>query len=70
MSEDFQTEKPWWQSRTIIGALVAVLASFVSGFDAAAQAELVDVIVSVVAAGGAAVALVGRYVAKSKLKLK
>lgn len=70
MSEEFTEVKPWWQSRTVIGALVAVLASFFGGLDAAAQAELADVAFSVVAATGAAVALAGRYFAKSKLKLK
>jgi hypothetical protein len=70
MSEEFQTEKPWWQSRTVIGALVAVLASVVGGLDAAMQTQLTDIILSLVATVGALAALVGRFTAKKRLKLK
>ena len=59
--------KPWWTSRTIIGALVAVVASVVGGADAAMQAEITDLVLNAVAVLGAAVSIYGRFFAKSKL---
>jgi hypothetical protein len=69
MTEVTTEMKPWWTSRTIIGALVAVVASVVGGADAAMQAELVDIILNVVATVGAVMAIIGRYTATKKLKL-
>ncbi len=57
-------EKNWWQSRTIWGALVAVLASVLNALDIkldeGAQGELADTIVQLVGAVGALFAVYGR----------
>ncbi len=57
-------EKNWYESRTIWGALVAVLTSLAGGFglniDASVQGELADSIVQLVGALGAMVAVYGR----------
>lgn len=63
--------KPWYSSRTIWGALVAVAAS-VGGMlgvpvDLADQAELTDLILQAVSLGGAALALYGRMAATSRI---
>jgi flagellar motor component MotA len=69
------TEKPWWRSRTILGALVA-LASVVFGFfnvkiDPASQAVLLDQVEALVTAAGTLVgigaAIWGRFVAVKQI---
>lgn len=70
MSEDFVDVKPWWQSRAVVGALVAIGAGLVGGVDAATQAEVTNVVLNTAAVGGAVVAIVGRVKAKKRLKLK
>ena len=59
--------KPWYTSKTIWGALVAILATLASmmGFDldSDAQADLVEAALQLVTAAGALVAIFGRLVA-------
>ena len=63
--------KTWLQSRTIWGALIAIAASTASlagiEIEAGEQAELVDWIMALVAAGGGILALFGRIAARSRL---
>ena len=57
-------EKPWHQSSTIWGALIAVIASLAGGFgltiDAGMQGELANSIVQLTGAIGALIAIYGR----------
>lgn len=57
-------EKPWFESKTIWGSLIAVAAALASALgisiDGATQAELADIIVQFAAAGGALMAIYGR----------
>lgn len=59
--------KPWYTSKTIWGALVAILATLASmmGFDLddAAQRQIVEAALQLVTAAGALVAIFGRLVA-------
>jgi hypothetical protein len=67
MTEVTTENKPWWQSRTIIGALVAVIAGIVGGGNAALQQEITDLMLNAVVLAGAAMSIYGRFFAKSKL---
>lgn len=67
MTETTDT-KPWWQSKTIIGAAVVVFSSVLGGGNAALQQELTDLALNAVAVLGAAVSIYGRFFATSKLK--
>ena len=64
--------KPWYYSRTIWGALIAVLAPLLQivglPLSPELQTELADSLVLVVGAAGALVALIGRVYAKSQLR--
>lgn len=66
--EDFKT---WYQSRTIWGALVAILASLAhaGGFSltAADQGQMADALVSLAGAAGGLLAIWGRLRATSKV---
>ena len=57
-------EKSWYESRTIWGALIAVLASLLGGvgieFEQEAQSEFADAIIQLVSAFGAMLAVYGR----------
>ncbi len=61
--------KPWYQSKTIWGSLIAMIAGIGSAFgldlDATAQAGLVDGILSLITAAGAVLAIYGRFSATS-----
>lgn len=62
---------PWWQSKTILGAAVAILAS-VGGLlglnlDASLQSQLVDLVTAVGGVIGGALAWYGRVVATKKI---
>ena len=64
--------KTWLQSKTIWGALIAIAAS-VAGLagveiEAGEQAEILDGIISLVAAGGGILAIIGRIAARSRLR--
>ena len=63
--------KPWYLSRTIWSAALAVLASLagLAGFDvtAAQQATLVNSVLQIVSAGGAVAAIAGRFAATQRL---
>ena len=57
-------EKNWYESRTILGALVAVLASVIGGFgfniDEGMQSDFTESIVQLVGALGAMIAIYRR----------
>ena len=63
--------KPWWQSKTVWAALIAMVAGAVSlaglELDAKLQDEIATVITSVAEIGAGVLALVGRIQAQSKL---
>jgi hypothetical protein len=63
--------KTWYQSRTIWGALVAIIASLAhaGGFSLSAsdQGQIADALVSVAGTAGGLVAIWGRVKATSKL---
>jgi len=63
--------KPWYLSKTIWSAAIAVAASIagLAGIDltGAEQGTLVDSILQVVSAGGAVAAIVGRVAATKRL---
>lgn len=65
------TLKPWYQSKTIWGALIAVLASLLqlSGhpLNLEDQAQLADIAVTLAGAAGAALAVYGRIVARGDI---
>ena len=64
--------KTWLQSKTIWGALIAIAASAASlawvEIEAGEQAEILDGIISLVAAGGGILAIIGRIAARSRLR--
>ena len=67
-----ENSKTWLQSKTIWGALIAIAAS-VAGLagveiEAGEQAEILDGIISLVAAGGGILAIIGRIAARSRLR--
>lgn len=57
-------EKTWYKSRTIWGALIAVIASISSGFglsiDEESQKQMSEAIIQLIGALGAIVAIYGR----------
>ncbi len=64
--------KAWYSSRTVWGALIAILASLahLAGVDVAAteEVEIVDLLIGIVTAGGALAALIGRIAARRRLR--
>ncbi|QRI64383.1 hypothetical protein JQ506_05085 [Shinella sp. PSBB067] len=64
--------KAWYQSRTVWGALIAILASLAHAIGvevtAGDQAELADLLVAAVGAAGGLMALVGRISASRRVK--
>jgi hypothetical protein len=69
MSEDV---KAWYQSRTIWGALIAILASLANaaGLEVTAgdEGELADLVVSAVGTVGGLIALYGRISARRRVR--
>ena len=67
-----ENSKTWLQSKTIWGALIAIAASAASlagvDIEAGEQAEILDGIISLVAAGGGILAIIGRIAARSRLR--
>ena len=63
--------KPWWQSKTVWAAIIAMLAGAASltglDLDATLQDELASLITSAMEIGAGALALVGRIQAQSQL---
>ena len=61
-------EKPWYLSKTIWGALIAVAASVLGvggvDFDLGAQAQLAEALVQLAGASGAILAIYGRLTAR------
>jgi hypothetical protein len=70
--ETTTNDKPWWQSKTIIGAAVAMVATVASlaGKTIAPeiQGQIVDLIVAVGGIFGSTLAVIGRLTAKADLK--
>lgn len=66
--------KPWYQSRAIIGALVAILAGLLSlfGIDLSDidQAELTTLAMNLFAIGGGLLAFYGRVKATKQVRFK
>lgn len=64
--------KPWWQSKTIWGSVVMVIAVVAQFFnvsiDDAARSEIVEILSSLGGVVGAALAVFGRITATAKLK--
>jgi uncharacterized membrane protein len=64
--------KTWLQSKTIWGALIAIAASVAGlagvGIEAGEEAEIVEGIISLVAAGGGILAIIGRIAVRSRLR--
>lgn len=67
----FEESKPWWQSRSMIGSLVAALSILANnnGFaiDAGLENEISDVVFNVTTLLGAITSLMGRILATKKL---
>jgi len=67
-------EKPWYKSKGVIGGIVAVLAAIGSAFklniDAGAQAQVTEIVLTVIGAVGGAIGVYGRVKATSKIKGK
>jgi len=61
--------KPWWKSKGAIGGLVAMAAGIVGGVDGAMQAEATEWIIGLITAGAGLAALIGRILAKRRLKI-
>ena len=61
--------KAWYRSRTVWGALVAILASL-AGIEATAaeQGELAELLVAGVGVAGGIVALLGRLMARRRVR--
>ena len=66
--------KPWWQSKSVIGGLVALLAVVLKGFGydfgLENQQVIIDTLLEVVSGAGAALAVYGRVKATKKLTTK
>ena len=64
--------KPWWQSKTIIGSAVAVIATIGSFFNVSVgpevQSQMVEVVSTIGAVIGSIIAIVGRFTADKTLK--
>jgi hypothetical protein len=64
--------KDWYRSKTVWGALVAVLAScaHLAGFDIGTdeQQQIIDALTTIAAAAGGLVAIYGRISARQKLR--
>ena len=72
MSEKLTESKPWYQSKTIIGALVAVAASIAGAtldvnLGAETQSQVTDALLAIVGAVGGAIAVYGRIKADTKV---
>lgn len=65
-------EKQWWQSKTIIAALVTLIAVVLDilgfNFGADDQSQLVDIILKILEVGGTLGAIWGRTVASKNIQ--
>lgn len=63
--------KPFWQSKTIIGSFISILAVvlgfFDIGLDEASQSDIVDAILAITASTGSLLAVYGRIKAEKKI---
>lgn len=68
----FDSSKPWWQSKTVWGGLIALAAAIAGAFgyvvDPDVQAELVDYVLAVATGVGGVLAIIGRLKAKDRIK--
>ena len=64
-------EKKWYVSKSVLGGVVAVIASvfgiFGTSFDVGTQAQVVDIVIAVSGAVGGALAIYGRIKATKKV---
>ena len=64
--------KKWYQSKSVIGSIVAVISMILSAFgygiSGPDQVELVNIVISASGGIGALIALYGRIVAEHKLR--
>jgi hypothetical protein len=71
MQMDTQTEKSWYRSKGVVGAVVAVaaLGASMAGYQVApdVQAQAVDAWLNVVALGGVVISLIGRLTASKRV---
>lgn len=67
-----QKQKPWYQSKAVIGGIVAVLASIAAAFGYAvspeSQGEITNLVVAIAGGVGGLLAVYGRIKAKDKIK--
>ena len=66
-------EKPWWQSKTLLGAVVTIacaVASAVTGIEVAQeeQVQIADYGLEIAGAAGGLLAIYGRLTATKRLK--
>jgi ATP/ADP translocase len=65
-------EKPWWQSKGVVGPVIAIIATILSFFNivvsAENQAQLVEALLTTVAVIGSVIGIIGRVLAEKKLK--
>lgn len=66
-----QNAKPWWQSKTIWGAFITLIAVVAQVFgyeiDQATQTQLTEIVTTVVAAFGSVLAIYGRITATKRI---
>lgn len=69
---DTLTDKKWWQSKTVWGGLVALIAGVAGVFGLAIgtvdQATLTESLTAIAAAAGGLTAVYGRFKAKQTIK--
>lgn len=69
---DVTNTKAWWQSKTIIGSGVAVLATIAGFFNVTlgpdVQSQIVEVVSTMGAVIGSIIAIVGRFTSDKTLK--
>jgi ATP/ADP translocase len=65
-------QKPWWQSKGVIGPVIAIVATILSFFNivvsAEAQGQLVEAVLTAAAVIGSVIGIIGRVLAEKKLK--
>lgn len=64
------SEKPWWESKTIVGAIVAMIGVLASmfGFEVVDNAAVSEIIMELMSIAGLLFAIYGRIVAEKPIK--
>lgn len=72
MSDPNTDPKPWYLSKTIIGSIIAVLATVAGFFNVTlgpeVQSQIVEVVATLGAVVGSIIAIIGRFTADKTLK--